>query len=114
MRTKHVYAYVPEATQRAFDDYARTCGMTSRSELLSLLIVRELRLRRLPVGEQSRQPATKGRSKITAHLCTDLDAALTTHASDLGVTNSHAAARLVEAELAERWLESALCWEPSA
>lgn len=114
MRTKHVYAYVPEATRRAFDEYARACGITSKSELLSLLIVRELRLKRLPVGEQCRQTATKGRAKITSHLSTDLDTALTKRATDLGVTTSHAAARLVETELSERWLESALRWDPAA
>lgn len=113
LQTRHAYAYVPVATQRAFGDYARVCGMTSKSELLKLLIMRELRLQRLSGGAQNRQPATAGRSKITAHLSPDLDAALAAHTSALGVTTSHAAALLVERELSERWLETALTWEPA-
>ena len=112
MQRKHAYAYVPQATGEAFETYARRCGLTSKSELLKLLIRRELELNRLHVAGPGRQPPSPGRTKITAHLCDELESALSAHADGLGVTTSHAAALLVEQELSERWLEAALVWEP--
>jgi hypothetical protein len=112
MQRKPAYAYVPRAIDDAFDEYAHQCGLTSKSELLSLLIRRELRLLRLPAAGQVRQSPSPGRTKITARLSEELDAALTAHVTALGVTISHAAALLVEGELEERWLEAALAWEP--
>ncbi len=44
------YAYVPLEMNVKFEGYAKRCGLTSRSELLKLLIKRELRLRRLPTA----------------------------------------------------------------
>jgi len=114
VQRKHAYAYVPYATGEAFDAYARTCGLTSKSELLKLLIGRELRLNRLKPGKQSRQPPSPNRTKITAHLSDELEAALAKRAAALGVSTSHATAQLVEGELSERWLEKSLTWEPSA
>ena len=114
MQRKHAYAYVPYGTGEAFEVYARTCGLTSKSELLKLLIGRELRLNRLKPGEQSRQSPSPNRTKITAHLSDELEAALAKRAAALGVSTSHATARLVEGELSERWLEKSLTWEPSA
>lgn len=112
MQKNHAYAYVPRATGAAFDAYARECGLTSKSELLKLLIRRELRLNRLKPSDQARQQPTDRRTKVTAHLSDELEVALSKRAAQLGVTTSHAAALLIEGELAERWLETALAWEP--
>lgn len=113
LQTKPAYAYVSSEVGHAFEQYTRACGLSSKSELLKLLISREMRLRRLQAAGQTRQSPTAGRTKITAHLDDGLDNALTAHASSLGVSTSHAAASLVETELSERWLESALEWVPS-
>ena len=109
---KHVYAYVPEDVGDAFEAYACECGLTSKSELLKLLIAREMRLNRLSVARRSRQSPTSGRTKVTAHLTNELDGELARRAAALGVSTSHAAALLVEGELTERWLERSLTWEP--
>jgi len=113
LHTKPAYAYVSSEVGHAFDQYTRACGLSSKSELLKLLIQRELRLQRLQAAAQARQSPTAGRTKITAHLDDSLDAALAAHALSLGVSTSHAAASLVETELSERWLEAALEWVPS-
>jgi len=101
---------------RDFESYARRCGLTSQSELLKLLIKRELRLKRLSVeqshGTAVRQPALSDRKKITAHLSDELAAPFASHIRRLGISTSKAAAILVESELDERWLESAISWEP--
>ncbi len=112
MQTRPAYAYVSSEVEQAFDRYTHACGLSSKSELLKLLIQRELRLHRLRVAGQARQSPTTGRTKITAHLDDGMDLALAAHASSLGVSTSHAAASLVETELSERWLESALDWVP--
>jgi hypothetical protein len=110
------YAYVPLETNVRFEGYARRCGLTSRSELLKLLIKRELKLRRLPgasdVGTAGRQQAVGARKKITAHLSKDLATSFAKHIDSLGLSTSLAASLLVQGELAERWLEAAIGWDP--
>lgn len=107
------YAYVPQGASADFNAYARACGLTSQSELLKLLIHRELQLRRLLRSQSGlRQPPLRGRKKITAHLTPELDARFSSHTNQLGLSTSGAAALLVEAELSERWLQAALDWEP--
>ena len=103
---------LPEDVGDAFEAYACECGLTSKSELLKLLIAREMRLNRLSVARRSRQSPTSGRTKVTAHLTNELDGELARRAAALGVSTSHAAALLVEGELTERWLERSLTWEP--
>ena len=112
MQKKHVYAYVSEEAGDAFEAYARECGLTSKSELLKLLISRELRIRRLKISRRTRQSPSARRTKVTAHMTDELDAGLARHATELGVSTSHAAALLVEGELSERWLEKSLTWDP--
>ncbi|MCS3687500.1 hypothetical protein ABIF07_005473 [Bradyrhizobium elkanii] len=110
------YAYVPSAVNAQFEGYARRCGMTSLSELLKLLIKRELRLRRLPHAKDdsgvTRQQPIADRKKITAHLSPDMAESFASHIDGLGLSTSLAASLLVEGELTERWLEAAIGWEP--
>lgn len=109
------YAYVSVQVGNDFDGYARDCGLTSKSELLKLLIERELRLRRLGRPEiRSAYRAAGRESKITAHLPSKLSDRFAAHISVLGYSKSSAAALLVERELEERWLANAIEWEPSA
>lgn len=109
------YAYVSAQVGRDFDGYARMCGLTSKSELLKLLIERELRIRRLgrPECRTAHRPAGRD-SKITAHLPSELSDRFAAHTLTLGYSKSSAAALLVERELQERWLANAIEWEPSA
>jgi hypothetical protein len=109
------YAYVLPETNRDFGGYALNCGLTSQSELLKLLIRRELRLRRLPSESKlrtGRQSPAQTRKKITAHLGADLGRSFEKHLSQLGLSTSCAASLLVQNELDERWLEAAIEWEP--
>ena len=110
------YAYVSPKTGNDFERYAGACGLTSQSELLKLLIARELKLRRLPHSRDlragSRQAPLPGRKKITAHLQPGLDDPFSRHIGQLGLSTSCAAAMLVEAELSEQWLASAIEWKP--
>jgi hypothetical protein len=111
------YAYVLPETNLKFEGYARDCGLMSQSELLKLLIRRELRLRRLPTENSlrtgSRQSPAQGRRKITAHLGLDLGSSFEKHVGQLGLSTSCAASLLVQNELSERWLEAAIAWEPA-
>lgn len=117
MQDKAAYAYVAATTGEAFDKYAKACGLTSKSELLKLLIQRELRLKRLRSDRQSgasrQAPLGQNKTKVTAHLNGDLNKALSTHVEMVGLSISNAAAQLVEIELNERWLEAALSWKPA-
>jgi hypothetical protein len=110
------YAYVLPETNRDFGGYARQCGLTSQSDLLKLLIRRELMLRRLSsesdLGSGGRQSPARGRRKITAHLGLDLGSSFEKYVDQLGLSMSCATSRLVQNELDERWLEAAIGWEP--
>lgn len=109
-------AYVSEQVSDAFDSYSRSCGLTSKSELLKLLIERELRLRRLSRSGASlvrhRHPVGRG-SKITTHLPSRVNERFDAHTRTLGFSKSAATAFLIETELSERWLETAIEWEPA-
>lgn len=108
------YAYVSAQVGSDFDGYARDCGLTSKSELLKLLIERELRLHRLGRSEPQASFASVARdSKITTHLPPQLSDRFAAHISALGFSKSLAAALLVSRELDERWLAHAIEWEPA-
>jgi len=111
------YAYVPTHTNLQFEGYARRCGLASQSELLKLLIKRELKLRRLPSGTElggvTRQPPVAERKKITAHLPRELAQPFLGHIKQLGLSRSQATSILVQSELKERWLEAAIAWCPA-
>jgi hypothetical protein len=111
----NAYAYVLPETNEQFGGYARRCGLSSQSDLLKLLIHRELKLRRLPseraLQSGSRQSPARGRKKITARLEPELGKSFEQHLQQLGLSTSCAASLLVQNELEERWLEAAIEWK---
>lgn len=97
------------------DEHAEFKGYAAQfhlkdSSLANLLVVRELRLRRLPtLKERHVSGAAKARSRITAHQSNpQLKQAFDAHARACGISPDQAAAILFRAELAERWLEGSV------
>ena len=109
-RRNQLHGYLTVGEQAAFAAYAADYELDITG-LAGLLIVRELRLRRLAnlVRRYPKRSSICGRPKVTAHLSrpTLLDefARLSKAA---GVTRSVAAAAVFRAELEEQWLSKAL------
>lgn len=81
------------------------------SSLANLLLARELRLRRMAVLKQLFPPPAplKERSRITAHQSDPaIKQAFEALARGAGISADQAAAILFRAELAERWLATAI------
>jgi hypothetical protein len=100
-------AKVSLTEQAAFHTYAEQFGLHV-STIASLLLARELRLKRL--GELcENHPPEKGillNGKIVVYLHSDiLKKAFKSHATDAQMRPGPAAATVFRAELAERWLE---------
>jgi hypothetical protein len=100
-------ARVAIADQAAFHQYAEQLGL-QMSTLATLLLARELRIRRLSrLGERHR--AVKGASldgKIIAYLHgSDVKRSFSAHAASAEMRPGPAAALIFRAELTERWLE---------
>jgi hypothetical protein len=76
----------------------------------TLLIVRELRCKRLPLlKERYAQAAGSERGRLTAHPTDSaLKLAFNAHAAAVGMDPDPAASILFRAELEERWLEKAV------
>jgi antitoxin component of RelBE/YafQ-DinJ toxin-antitoxin module len=101
-----------------FDRYAAKVGLDA-SELARLLILREMRVRRLLPVTKSRPsrrvaPKTGGERKLTAHfhLADNVDE-FARYASAEGFNRAAAARLIAEQELREKWLAKALVWIPS-
>lgn len=100
-----------------FEAYANELGLRS-SEFAKLLIVRERLLRRLdalnragkaPKRDRQERGAAVEMEKITAHVSTvDQVKEFAKYAESCSLNRNLAGAWLLEKELSERWLESAL------
>jgi hypothetical protein len=100
-----INAYVHPDMRVRFEAYRREIGLTSDSALLTLLILREIRLKRLcslTVGQQPRGVT------VSAYMDAAHAGEFEAHIKELGRSASESAGALVEQELSERWLESAL------
>jgi hypothetical protein len=101
-----------------FDRYAAKVGLDA-SELARLLILREMRVRRLlrraEFHSPSRRagPKSSGGRKLTAHfhLADNVDE-FTKYAQASGFSRAAAAKLIAEEELHEKWLARALLWIP--
>jgi len=92
----------------AFQAYAGELRL-DRSALANLLIVRELRVRRLPglKAKFDRDLPADRKTKITAHQGDpSTKDAFIAHSADCGMKPTRAAAILFRAELSERWLRA--------
>jgi hypothetical protein len=99
-----------------FDKYAAEVGLDA-SELARLLIVREMRVRRLlgrSTSQPERYPAKKyGDRTLTAHFHLSEEVAkFDRYAQAQKLSRSGAARLIVERELRERWLAKAFAWSP--
>jgi hypothetical protein len=106
----------PEIRER-FDDYAAGLGLDA-AELARLLIVRELRVRRIsmPGGNPqgpSKASTTTGHRKLTAHFhLSEQVAEFDRYANERGLSRAAAAKLIFERELREMWLAKAFSWSP--
>lgn len=101
------HGYVPSETHDKFERYWADMGLTSASALTALLIIREIQLKRLaPVGRPFGVDPRP--SKVSAYVPTPQAILFKQHANGLGRSVSDCVAELVEREVGERWLYSAL------
>ncbi|OYW19621.1 MAG: hypothetical protein B7Z52_03345 [Burkholderiales bacterium 12-64-5] len=102
-----IYGYVQPDIKNQFEAYRRGVGLTSDSELLTLLILREIEQKRLSAKAVGlvRQA---GNTKISARLDPVRAEQFKAHVQALGRSCSESAAALIERELTERWLVAAL------
>ena len=107
--------YVTPGECKQFQTYASSLGLDA-SALASLLIIRELKLRRLRKLAESFETElqTSERTKITAHLRdASVKSAFARHSAASGMKPTPAVAILFRAELAEQWLERSISEFPS-
>lgn len=109
-----VHAYVRASSHSQFEAYLKEVGLTSGSALLTLLIVREVELRLLRPTAESSLPQEARSKKVSAYVQTDHAERFRAHADALGRSNSDCAAELIERELDEHWLKTALIAAPKA
>jgi hypothetical protein len=104
-----VHGYLSDSERRNFENYAGQHGLHVTA-LARVLLVRELRLRRLSrLVVKYPSPLRSPAKKVTAHLTnTCLAAAFVDECGQAGVSLSEAAAVIFRAELAEKWLEKAI------
>ncbi len=105
-----ITGYLTPVQAAAFQNHAASGGLDV-SALANLLIVRELRTKRLPILKMDFDvdlPPGE-RMKVTAHQRLDITKeAFAAHAAETGLKPSPAAAILFRAELKERWLTFSL------
>ena len=101
-------AWISEADGRAFGSYALELGL-DESALATLLIVRELHVGRLQAIAETRSAKSAKEKRVTARpRQPEIETAFAKHALLNGFKPGQAAALLIQTELSERWLKSAL------
>lgn len=105
-----IHAYVSDSIHAQFEIYRRQLGLTSGSSLLTLLILREIRLKRLAkvMDGRVRSKNVPRSCKITAYLDQPKIDEFRTLAEHVGRSVSDCAAELVDRELEEFWLLGSL------
>lgn len=106
---KHpIHAYVRADVRGKFERYWQGVGLTSGSALLTLLILREVQIKRLAVGVAILPGPDPRSSKVSAYVAERHCQSFRSHSEALGRTPSDCAAVLIEQELDEQWLKTAL------
>lgn len=103
-----IHGYVRPDVHDRFETYRRTIGLTSGSALLTLLIIREIRLKRLGGPTVTNGAGGPRGAKVSAYLDDKSASTFRGLVGTLGRSVSDCAADLIERELSERWLEAAL------
>lgn len=112
---KHpIHGYVCADVHGRFEAYRREIGLTSGSALLTLLVLRELKLQRLGTSRTRDGTAPMPReSKVSAYIDADKVTEFKALTDALGRSTSDCAADLIARELEERWLETVLETRPT-
>lgn len=103
-----IHGYVRPVTKSKFEAYRRGIGLSSASELLTLLILREIEIKRLAATSMVVVGHERRDSKVSAYVDPARAAEFKCHVEGLGRSSSECAAALIERELEERWLLAAL------
>jgi hypothetical protein len=102
--------YLQPDEHARFKAYANGLGL-SESALANLLIVREIRCKRLRVlkGKYLTGTPSESRQRVTAHRSDAvMKSAFLTRSGEEGLKPDQAASILYRAEISERWLEQAI------
>ncbi len=110
---KHaIHGYVCPGIHAQFETYRRELGLTSSSALLTFLVLREIKVRRLSAAVTRARAGQPRNAKVSAYIDAGKAQAFRELIDELGRSASDCAADLVTRELEERWLESALKMTP--
>lgn len=102
-----VGAYLLPDEKKDFDRYAKQFHIRPAT-LVSLLVVRELRRKRLRKLSSTFSSMEAGRARVTGQRDLPLKKAFEKHADKAGLKPDPAATILLRAELSERWLKAAM------
>ena len=106
---KHaIHGYVCPDLHDQFETYRRKLGLTSSSALLTLLVLREIKLQRLAASTGRAREGEPRNAKVSAYIDSGKAQAFKGLIDQLGRSASDCAADLVARELEERWLEATL------
>lgn len=103
-----IHGYVRSDIKGKFEAYRREIGLTSASDLLTLLILREIELKQLVATSPTVARRDRRSSKVSAYVDPARAAQFKNHVDALGRSSSECAADLIERELEEEWLVAAL------
>ena len=106
-KSPSIHGYVCPEQGSKFERYTKCMRLTAKSQLLLLLILRELRLKRLLADGRARNAQSR-ETKVSAYADEELVEAFRKHADAIGRSMSCCASELIEKELEERWLDAAL------
>lgn len=106
---KHaIHGYVCSDVHGQFETYRRELGLTSSSALLTLLVLREIKLQRLAMCTGRAREGRPRNAKVSAYIDYGKAQAFKGLINQLGRSASDCAADLVARELEERWLAATL------
>lgn len=106
---KHpIHGYVCSNVHGQFEAYRRKLGLTSSSALLTLLVLREIKLQRLANSVARTRDGQPRNAKISTYIDSGKAQAFKGLIDQLGRSASDCAADLVERELEERWLQAVI------
>lgn len=111
---KHpIHGYVCPDVHGRFEAYRRELGLTSSSALLTLLVLREIKLQRLAGASPRIRDGQLRSAKVSAYIDSSKAQAFKGLIDQLGRSASDCAADLVERELEERWLQAVIEASPA-
>lgn len=111
---KHaIHGYLCPNVHDQFETYRRELGLTSSSALLTLLVLREIKVQRLAASTHRSREGQPRNAKVSAYIDSSKAQAFKGLIDQLGRSASDCAADLMARELEERWLEMTLRMPPT-